>query len=48
MFKVFGFLTEKDGLGMQDFIEYYDGKHVPLARRDDNRGEVLLLIVGQP
>jgi uncharacterized protein (TIGR02118 family) len=30
MFKVFGFLTKKDGLGMQEFIDYYEDKHVPL------------------
>jgi uncharacterized protein (TIGR02118 family) len=30
MFKVFGFLTKKDGLSMQEFIDYYESKHVPL------------------
>ncbi len=30
MFKVFGFLTKKDGLGRQEFIDYYESKHVPL------------------
>jgi hypothetical protein len=30
MFKVFGFLTKRDGLGMQEFIDYYEGKHIPL------------------
>jgi hypothetical protein len=31
MFKIFGFLTKKDGLGMQEFIDYYESKHVPLV-----------------
>jgi hypothetical protein len=30
MFKVFGFLTKKDGLSIQEFIDYYESKHVPL------------------
>ena len=30
MFKVFGFLTKKDGLRTQEFIDYYESKHVPL------------------
>jgi hypothetical protein len=30
MFRVFGFLTKRDGLGMQEFIDYYENKHVPL------------------
>jgi len=30
MFKVFGFLPKKDGLGTQEFIDYYESKHVPL------------------
>jgi hypothetical protein len=30
MFKVFGFLTKKDGLSIEEFIDYYEGKHVPL------------------
>jgi hypothetical protein len=30
MFKAFAFLTKKDGLGMQEFIDYYEGKHIPL------------------
>lgn len=30
MFKVFGFLTKRDGLEMQEFIDYYEGKHIPL------------------
>ena len=32
MFKVFGFLSKKAGLEMQDFIDYYEKKHVPLIR----------------
>jgi len=24
------FLTKRDGLGMQEFIDYYEGKHIPL------------------
>jgi hypothetical protein len=30
MFKIFGFLTKKDGLSMAEFIDYYENKHVPL------------------
>jgi len=30
MFKVFGFLTRRDGIRLQDFIDYYENKHVPL------------------
>jgi hypothetical protein len=30
MFKVFGFLTKKDSLSMQEFMDYYESKHVPL------------------
>jgi uncharacterized protein (TIGR02118 family) len=30
MFKVFGFLTRREGMQMQDFIDYYENKHVPL------------------
>jgi hypothetical protein len=30
MFRVCGFLTKKDGLSVQDFIDYYENKHVPL------------------
>ena len=33
MFKVFGFLPKKDGLGTQEFIDYYENKHVPLICR---------------
>jgi uncharacterized protein (TIGR02118 family) len=32
MFKVFGFLTKREGMQMQDFIDYYENKHVPLIR----------------
>jgi hypothetical protein len=28
MFKVFGFLTKKDGLRTEEFIDYYESKHV--------------------
>ena len=30
MFTVFGFLTKRDGLGMRDVIDYYEGKHIPV------------------
>ncbi len=30
MFTVFGYLTRKDGLGRQAFIDYYENHHVPL------------------
>jgi len=30
MFKVFGFLTKREGTQMRDFIDYYENKHVPL------------------
>ena len=30
MFKVFGFLTRREGIQMKDFIDYYENKHVPL------------------
>jgi hypothetical protein len=30
MFKVFGFLTKREGTQMRDFIDYYEHKHVPL------------------
>ena len=30
MFTVFGFLTKKDGLSMQEFIDHYENKHVQL------------------
>jgi hypothetical protein len=32
VFKVFGFLTKRKGMQMQDFIDYYENKHVPLIR----------------
>jgi hypothetical protein len=32
MFKVFGFLTKREGMHMQDFIDYYENNHVPLIR----------------
>jgi uncharacterized protein (TIGR02118 family) len=33
MVKVFGFLTKREGMQMQDFIDYYETHHVPLIRR---------------
>ena len=30
MVKVLAFLTRKEGIGMQAFIDYYENKHVPL------------------
>lgn len=30
MFTVFAFLTKKDGLRTQEFIDYYESNHVPL------------------
>jgi hypothetical protein len=30
MFTVFALLTKRAGLGMQEFIDYYEGKHIPL------------------
>ena len=30
MFKVFGFLTKREGMEMQAFIDYYENHHVPL------------------
>jgi uncharacterized protein (TIGR02118 family) len=32
MVKVFGFLTKREGMQMQDFIDYYENNHVPLIR----------------
>ena len=32
MFKVFGFLSKKTGLSLQEFIDHYETKHVPLIR----------------
>jgi len=31
MFKVFGFLTKREGIEMKDFIDYCEHKHVPLV-----------------
>ena len=33
MFKVIALLSKKPGLSRDDFIEYYETKHVPLARK---------------
>jgi uncharacterized protein (TIGR02118 family) len=33
MFKVFGFLTKREDIQMQEFIDYYENKHVPLICR---------------
>jgi len=33
MFKVFGFLTKRDGIETQAFIDYYENHHVPLICR---------------
>ena len=33
MFRVFAFLTKREGLGMQEFIDYYEQKHIPLILR---------------
>ena len=30
MLKVLGFLTKREGIEMQAFIDYYENKHVPL------------------
>ena len=30
MFRVLGFLSMKDGMEMQEFIDYYEHRHVPL------------------
>jgi EthD domain len=30
MLKVFAFLTKKEGMETQAFIDYYENKHVPL------------------
>jgi uncharacterized protein (TIGR02118 family) len=31
MLKVFAYLTKREGLDMQEFIEYYENQHVPLV-----------------
>jgi hypothetical protein len=33
MFKVFGFLSKKEGMATQAFIDYYEKHHVPLICR---------------
>ncbi len=33
MFKVFGFLSKKEGMAMREFIDYYENNHVPLICR---------------
>ena len=33
MFKVFGFLSKKEGITTQAFIDYYEKNHVPLICR---------------
>jgi hypothetical protein len=33
MFKVFGFLSKKEGMAIQAFIDYYEKHHVPLICR---------------
>lgn len=33
MFKVFGFLSKKEGITTQAFIDYYENHHVPLICR---------------
>jgi len=30
MFTVFGFLAKRDEISMQEFIDYYENKHIPL------------------
>jgi len=30
MYKVFGFLNKRDGIGTDEFIDYYENHHVPL------------------
>jgi hypothetical protein len=30
MLKILAFLTKTEGMRMQDFIDYYENKHVPL------------------
>ena len=33
MFKVFGFLSKREGMTMQAFVDYYENHHVPLICR---------------
>lgn len=33
MYRVFGFLTRREGIEMREFIDYYENKHVPLICR---------------
>ncbi len=33
MFKVFGFLSKREGMTTQGFIDYYENNHVPLICR---------------
>jgi len=53
MYRVFGFLTKRDGLSMSEFKDYYENHHVPLllsrapkppvhSRRYVNRDEELM------
>jgi uncharacterized protein (TIGR02118 family) len=30
MYKVFGFLKKRDGISMDEFIDYYENNHIPL------------------
>ena len=30
MYRVFGFLTKRDGLSLPEFKDYYENHHVPL------------------
>jgi hypothetical protein len=30
MFTVFAFLAKRDEISMQEFIDYYENKHIPL------------------
>ena len=32
MFKVLAFLTKKESIEMQAFVDYYENNHVPLIR----------------
>ena len=53
MYRVFGFLTKRDGLSLPEFKDYYENHHVPLllskapkppvhTRRYVNRDEELM------